>query len=203
MWHFISIKKSISSKLGVVNQEPKAPAAVLVRLVNNGGSSMDKARNLLIVGLRNAHAMESQAQELMERQIERTDEYPEVQSRLREHLDETHQQIARLEDCLRLCGESASTLKDTATSLMANAHVMMNAMAGDEILKNTLANSAFEHFEIAAYKSMLALCQEAGVDLAAPLKQSLREEEQMAQWIDSHVEGITLQYLAKEEEAVA
>jgi ferritin-like metal-binding protein YciE len=203
MWHFISIKKSISSKLGVVNQEPKAPAAVLVRLVNNGGSSMDKARNLLIVGLRNAHAMESQAQELMERQIERTDEYPEVQSRLREHLDETHQQIARLEDCLRLCGESASTLKDTATSLMANAHVMMNAMAGDEILKNTLANSAFERFEIAAYKSMLALCQEAGVDLAAPLKQSLREEEQMAQWIDSHVEGITLQYLAKEEEAVA
>ena len=164
---------------------------------------MDKARNLLIVGLRNAHAMESQAQELMERQIERTDEYPEVQSRLREHLDETHQQIARLEDCLRLCGESASTLKDTATSLMANAHVMMNAMAGDEILKNTLANSAFERFEIAAYKSMLALCQEAGVDLAAPLKQSLREEEQMAQWIDSHVEGITLQYLAKEEEAVA
>jgi ferritin-like metal-binding protein YciE len=164
---------------------------------------MNKARDLLIVGLRNAHAMESQAHALMERQIERTDEYPEMQSRLREHLEETKQQIARLEDCLRLCGESESTVKDTATWLMANVQAMMNAMAGDEILKNTFANSAFEHFEIAAYKSMLALCEEAGVDLSAPLQQSLREEEAMAQWVDSHVEGITLQYLTKEEEAAA
>jgi ferritin-like metal-binding protein YciE len=164
---------------------------------------MDTARDLLVVGLRNAHAMESQAQELMERQIERTDEYPEVQSRLRQHLEETKQQIARLEDCLRLCDESESTLKDTATSLMGNVQAMMNAMAGDEILKNTFANSAFEHFEIAAYKSMLAMCERAGVDISAPLQQSLREEEAMAQWVDSHVEGITLQYLAKEEEAAA
>jgi ferritin-like metal-binding protein YciE len=164
---------------------------------------MNKARDLLIVGLRNAHAMESQAHALMERQIERTDEYPEMQSRLREHLEETKQQIARLEDCLRLCGESESTVKDTATWLMANVQAMMNAMAGDEILKNTFANSAFEHFEIAAYKSMLALCEEAGVDLSAPLQQSLREEEAMAQWVDSHVEDITLQYLTKEEEAAA
>jgi ferritin-like metal-binding protein YciE len=126
-----------------------------------------------------------------------------MQSRLREHLEETKQQIARLEDCLRLCGESESTVKDTATWLMANVQAMMNAMAGDEILKNTFANSAFEHFEIAAYKSMLALCEEAGVDLSAPLQQSLREEEAMAQWVDSHVEGITLQYLTKEEEAAA
>jgi ferritin-like metal-binding protein YciE len=153
---------------------------------------MDTARDLLVVGLRNAHAMESQAQELMERQIERTDEYPEVQSRLRQHLEETKQQIARLEDCLRLCDESESTLKDTATSLMGNVQAMMNAMAGDEILKNTFANSAFEHFEIAAYKSMLAMCERAGVDISAPLQQSLREEEAMAQWVDSHVERITL-----------
>jgi ferritin-like metal-binding protein YciE len=161
------------------------------------------ARELLITGLRNAHAMETQAQELMERQVERTGDYPEVQQRLKRHLTETKQQMARLEDCLRQCGEAESTLKDTATSLMANMQAMMHAMAGDEILKNTFANNAFENFEIAAYKSMLALCKQAGVDLSAPLQQSLREEEEMAQWVDSHVEGITLQYLEKEERATA
>ena len=161
------------------------------------------ARDLLIVGLRNAHAMESQARELMERQIERTSEYPEVQQRLKTHLEETKQQMARLEDCLRQCGESESTFKDTATALMANMQAMMHAMAGDEILKNTFANNAFENFEIAAYKSMLALCKQAGVDLSAPLQQSLREEEQMAQWVDSHVEDVTLQYLAHEERETA
>lgn len=163
----------------------------------------DKARDLLIVGLRNAHAMESQAHELMERQIERTGGYPEVQKRLQQHLEETKQQMTRLEDCLRQCGESESTFKDTATSLMANMQAMMHTFAGDEILKNTFANNAFEHFEIAAYKSMLALCKQAGVDLSMPLQQSLREEEDMAQWVDSHVEGITLQYLQNEERATA
>ncbi|WP_431015504.1 DUF892 family protein [Bradyrhizobium pachyrhizi] len=32
-------------------------------------------------------------------------------------------------------------------------------MAGDETLKNTFANNAFEHFEIAAYKSLLTQVQ--------------------------------------------
>jgi ferritin-like metal-binding protein YciE len=157
------------------------------------------ARDLLIVGLRNAHAMESQAHELMERQSERTSEYPEVQARLRQHLQETKQQMQRLKDCLRQCGETESAMKDAALSVGANLAAMAHSFAGDEILKNTFANNGFEHNEIAAYKSLLPLCKSAGVDLSAPLQQSLREEEEMAKWIDSHVEDVTLQYLAHEE----
>ena len=40
----------------------------------------DGARELFITGLRNAHAMEHQARELMERQIERSTDYPQVSS---------------------------------------------------------------------------------------------------------------------------
>jgi len=47
--------------------------------------------------LRNAHGMEREAQELMERQIERTDEFPQVQSQLRRHLEETRKQLSRVE----------------------------------------------------------------------------------------------------------
>jgi ferritin-like metal-binding protein YciE len=43
-------------------------------------------------------------------------------------------------------------------------------MAGDEILKNTFANNAFEHFENAAYKSLLTLCGPAGADNARGLR---------------------------------
>jgi ferritin-like metal-binding protein YciE len=43
-------------------------------------------------------------------------------------------------------------------------------MAGDEILKNTFANNALEHFEIAAYKSVLALCPAAGMVSARPAR---------------------------------
>ncbi len=159
------------------------------------------ARDLLITGLRNAHSMETQARELMERQSERIGHFPQVQQRLKRHLEETQEQLRRLETCLRECGESESSLKDAALSTVANVTAMAHAMAGDGILKNTFANNAFEHYEIAAYKSLLALAERAGVDLSGPLTTSLREEEEMAAWIDSHVKDVTLQYLAQEERA--
>jgi ferritin-like metal-binding protein YciE len=148
--------------------------------------------------------MEIQARELMERQSERLDEYPEVKARISAHLQETNEQLKRLEQCLEACGESTSSMKDTAQSMAANLQAMAHSMAGDEILKNTLANNAFENFEIAAYKSLLALCGAAGQEAArAPLQQSLREEERMAQWIDSNVEKVTMEYLSHEQRRAA
>jgi len=164
----------------------------------------NKARDIFILGLRNAHAMEIQARELMERQSERMDEYPEVKAKLQMHLQETNEQLKRLEQCLSACGESNSSLKDTTQSAMANLMAMGHAMSGDEILKNTFANNAFENFEIAAYKSLLALCRAAGVEEArTPLEQSLQEEERMADWIDANVEKVTLEFVQHEQRQAA
>ncbi|KQT16671.1 MAG: ferritin-like domain-containing protein [Bradyrhizobium sp.] len=160
------------------------------------------ARDTFVVGLRNAHAMEVQARELMERQSERLDDYPEVKAKLTAHLQETNEQLRRLEQCLEACGESTSSLKDTAQSMMANMQAMAHAAAGDEILKNTFANNAFENFEIAAYKSLIALCGAAGMSEAkAPLETSLKEEQRMASWIDSNVEKVTMEYLTHQRQA--
>lgn len=79
---------------------------------------------------------------------------------------------------------------------------MAHSMAGDEILKNIFANNAFEHFEIAAYKSLLTLCPAAGMDSArAPLETSLKEEERMAAWIDANVAKVTMEYVRHEQQA--
>ena len=162
------------------------------------------AKDVYVVGLRNAHAMEVQARELMERQSERLGDYPEVQAKVKEHLAETNVQLKRLEQCLETCGEGNSALKDAAQSVMANTMAMAHAMAGDEILKNTFANNAFEHFEIAAYKSLLTLCGPAGADGARSLlEQSLKEEEAMAAWVDQNVAKVTLAYLNKQQRAAA
>jgi ferritin-like metal-binding protein YciE len=67
-----------------------------------------------------------------------------------------------------------------------------------------LRQQAFEHFEIAAYKSLLALCGPAGADGArALLEQSLKEEEAMAAWVDQNVGKVTIAYLNREERAAA
>ena len=157
----------------------------------------ETARDLFVTGLRNAHAMEIQARELMERQSGRLDDFPEVKRRITDHLEETHRQIERLEQCLQECGGSSSTLKDTAQSIIANTMALIHSAADDEILKNTFANNAFENFEIAAYKSLLEMCKEADAQFARePLLLSLKEEQAMANWIDQNVEKVTRQFLA-------
>ena len=162
------------------------------------------ARDIFVTGLRNAHAMETQARELMERQSERLTDYPDVKAKMQAHLRETEGQLKRLDQCLSSLGESASTIKDTTQSFMGNMMAMAHSVANDEILKNTFANNAFENFEIAAYKSLLTLCGPAGAEgTRALLEQSLKEEEAMAAWVDQNVAKVTLAYLSKEARAAA
>nr|WP_315811353.1 DUF892 family protein [Bradyrhizobium sp. SZCCHNR2028] len=78
-------------------------------------------------------------------------------------------------------------------------------MSGDEFLKNTFANKTHSrNFEIAAYTSLLSLCRAAGLeDARAPLEQSLQEEERRAEWGDSDVEKVTLEFVRHEERQTA
>ena len=70
-------------------------------------------------------------------------------------------------------------------------------MASDEILKNSLANFAFEHFEIAAYTALITAAEQANVPQAvALLKQNLDEERAMAANIHDGLPDVVRQYIA-------
>jgi Uncharacterized protein conserved in bacteria len=163
----------------------------------------DTVRELLITGLQNAHGMESQAQEILERQVERMEKYPELRTRLREHLRETKEQLKRLEKCLENLDSRPSTIKDSIMAFGSNIAAMGHAMARDEVLKNTFANNALENYEIAAYKSLIAMAETAGIRMKTVLQESLREEERMADWVAKNVEKITAEYIRKEEKTAA
>src|SRR4051812_20565598 len=137
---------------------------------------MTEPRELFITGLKNAHAMESQAQSMLERQIGRMDDYPEMKKKLQEHLGETKEQTKRLEQCLADLDSSPSSIKDVALSFGANIAAMGHAMAEDEVLKNTFANSALEAYEIAAYRSLLLMAEVAGGRNKKGVCQTLTQE---------------------------
>jgi ferritin-like metal-binding protein YciE len=120
---------------------------------------------------------------MLERQIDRMDKYPELRAKLRDHLGETKEQLKRLESCLSELDSSPSTVKDAPLAFGANLAGLGHAMAGDEVLKNTFANSALESYEIAAYKSLLAMAEQAGARMKTVFEDSLREEERMAAWV--------------------
>lgn len=158
-------------------------------------ANQDILRELFVTGLVNAHAVEKQALSIMTPQVARIENYPEVAERLRLHIEETNGQIARLDEILSGFDTSSSTLKDIGLSMTGGMAAITHSMAGDEIVKNSFANYAFEHFEIAAYKSLLVLAEDGGFATATPLlKQSLGEEQAMAQWIDESLPIVTRRY---------
>lgn len=158
-------------------------------------TDQDTLRELFVTGLRNAHAVEKQALSIMTPQVARLEHYPEVAERLRLHIDETNGQIERLDELLASFETSGSALKDAALSMSGGMAAITHSFAGDEIVKNSFANFAFEHFEIAAYKSLLVLAEDGGFAQAmTPLRQTLDEEQSMARWIDEALPSVTRRY---------
>jgi ferritin-like metal-binding protein YciE len=159
----------------------------------------ENIRSIFITAVKNTHALEKEARQILSRQIERLENYPEMETLLRKHLDETNQQEERLDGILDALGEDRSVLKDWVTQIMGNAAAIAHAPATDEILKNTFANHAFENFEIAAYKSLITITEAAGESRFLPaLQQSLKEEETTARLIYDQIEPITRKYLQRE-----
>jgi ferritin-like metal-binding protein YciE len=151
---------------------------------------------LFVTALKNAHAMEVEAKQIMSRQLDRLDHYPEVEAKLRSHLDETESQIHRLDEVMAAFDEKASGAKDFITGIVGNMAAIGHAPMDDEILKNSFANFAFENFEIAAYTSLLTIAEGVGEGQAVRiLGPSLQEEQAMAAWLSDHLPTVTRTYM--------
>ncbi|WP_448203635.1 ferritin-like domain-containing protein [Azospirillum sp. sgz302134] len=155
--------------------------------------------DIFIAGLHNTHALEMEALQIMNRQVERLQSYPELEQALRQHIAETEQQRQRIEEAMNQVGVSPSTIKEAIFGLMGNVAAVAHSPAADEILKNMFANHAFENYEIAAYKSLIVMADAAGFKNTTGFQQSLREEEAMAQTMTRLIEPITRKYISLEQ----
>jgi ferritin-like metal-binding protein YciE len=142
--------------------------------------------------------MEKQALDMMESQSNRLEDYPEVRQRAERHAAETKTQLERLERALHLLGEEPSTLKNLAMRTAANFQGLMHGAVTDEVIKDSITGFAFEHFEIAAYRNLIVMAEHLGhLEIAESCRQSLREEQEMARWLDEHMDDTSAQFMAR------
>jgi ferritin-like metal-binding protein YciE len=159
----------------------------------------NSSRDNLLTWLRDAHAMEVGTLDNLRRLVGRMDRYPQFKARLEQHVRETEGQEQRLKMLLEGLGGGTSTVKETVTRLAGNVQALVGALFSDEMVKNAIAAYAFEQFEIANYRVLIATAEQAGNAAAvATLQQNLREEEQMARWLEEHLPEITREYLRLE-----
>lgn len=160
------------------------------------GDAPDTMQTLYLQGLRNAHALETQAIEIMQRQVERLESYPEMKAGLQRHIQESEGQQQRVDQILSRHGSSPSTLKDAVTGLMGNLAAIGHAFTSDEVIKNSFANFAFEHFEQASYMSLIAMAEAIGDQEAIPLlRQNLEQEIGFGKFCGDQIVPTTQRYM--------
>ncbi|MFL6474263.1 MAG: ferritin-like domain-containing protein [Nitrososphaera sp.] len=131
---------------------------------------------------------------------------PEGKQQLQYHQDETRQHQERLRQIIRDLGSSPTdskadlptlrlptgmlakkTLTDMAKSITGRGGDA-NPMPEELELMHTKEDYGIEHVEIIAYRTLIHLCERLGVNNAIPLlKQSMQEEETMANWIETNM----------------
>lgn len=159
---------------------------------------MTDAREHLLDWLRDAHAMEQQAEQMLKAQAARIEHYPELKARIEQHIEETLGQQALLEGCITRLGSSPSMLKDTMGKVAAMGQAIGGMVASDEIVKGSMAGYVFEHMEIASYRTLIAAAEALGdQETRAACERILVEEEAMARWLQDHLPDVTRQFLER------
>jgi ferritin-like metal-binding protein YciE len=142
-------------------------------------ANLDSLRQLYIGQLQTLLSAERQIREALPHMIEEATE-PKLRQAFQVHLQETRQQVERLEQILEDCtGEAVAIPCEVLTALILEAQWMIKDAADDSVRDAALIASAqrIEHYEIAAYGSVRHFARILGeISHAQLLDQTVKEE---------------------------
>jgi ferritin-like metal-binding protein YciE len=134
-------------------------------------------RDLLVTWMKDAHAMERALIPVLERHAEQADARPELRARLERHVGETKRHVEILERCLQRYGEDPSATKDLIGRASGTLQSFATAPFGDRLVKNSIADYATEHFEIASYEGIRAAAERLNDDATVKDCETILEDE--------------------------
>ena len=147
--------------------------------------------------LRDAHAMEEQAEQLFSGQAKRFKDSPSLAQQFEVETANvrTHQRALSIR--IQQLGGEISVVKDTAGKLIAAGQNLMGMLMTDEPVKGILALYTFTHMGIASYLILIAAAEAANDEETRSLSKSILEHHRArAEWLEKHLSPITEQYLA-------
>ncbi len=148
--------------------------------------------------LRDAHAMEEQAESMLKGMAGRLEHYPDLRARIQQHIEETIEQQRLVKSVIKRYDSSSSVFKDMAGKMAAMGQAVGGMLASDEVIKGGISGYAFENFEIASYTALIAAAQAVGdTEGQRIFTQILEQEKAMAAWLLEHLPETTRQFLAR------
>jgi ferritin-like metal-binding protein YciE len=160
---------------------------------------MATREELLMQWLRDAHAMEKQAVESIENQIDRLENYPQMQNWARDHVAASHRQRDMIRKCIERRGGDTSALKDIAMTIMGSIQEATSFFTSDEVLKNAITDHGFKQYEIASYTSLRSAAEAvADRETAQVCDTIIKEEEELAGRLLAILPHVTREYMDRE-----
>jgi ferritin-like metal-binding protein YciE len=149
-------------------------------------------KDLYIGWLRDAYSMETTLISTLENHAKDAQGFPELRRGLEMHLEQTRHHAELIKSCLDRNGAGTSALKTGLSNVTGQMKNMMNASAGDEVVKNTLDDYVAENLEIACYTSLITAAQQVGdQQTVAACQQILQQEETAAALVKSQLPIVT------------
>ena len=146
---------------------------------------------LLITWLKDVHALENTLANVLKNQGERAATFPEIQSRLYGHREESMRHANMVESCITRLGGDTSEVRAGLSKAFGEAQSKMLGGFEDSIVRDAIMGSAAEQLEIASYKSIIALAQKIGDGETVNIcKQILEEEENMLGFLEDNLTGL-------------
>ena len=157
---------------------------------------MTTQKDELLDWLNDAYAMENGLVTVLRQHAKQAESQSDIASRLEGHADVTQRHADMVRGCIESLGGSVSALKTGIAEVMGVVKGASTVLASDNLVKNTLADIATEHFEIACYTSLIAGAQHVGAtDVVEVCSRILAEEQAMAGWLEANIGQITVVYL--------
>lgn len=146
--------------------------------------------------LRDAHALEEQAETLFSGQAERLKDFPVLSSRFQAEANYIKEHQGLLSVRIQQLGSSTSVIKDTAAKIMAGAQNISGIAVSDEPVKGILAIHTLTQFAIGSYKILMAAA-EATTDgeTRRICEIILNHTETRAKWIEAELDNVTKSFL--------
>ena len=134
-------------------------------------------KELLIEWLNDAHGMENALIQILEHQSKDAKDYPQVQAKLEQHLQQTRQHADLVKSCVENLGGSTSSVKTGMASLFGQMQALSTGAAKDKLVKNALADYAAENFEVASYTALIRAAQALGDQQTANVCQQILQQD--------------------------
>jgi ferritin-like metal-binding protein YciE len=151
----------------------------------------EQAHEKLIEYLTDVHSTEQNAIAQLRTGVD-TAGQPDLVAAFREHLAETERHEQLVSERLEALGASPSKLKDLAQKGGAMATGALAKSAPDTTGKLAIQAFAFEHLEIASYRMLRVVAEEAGdQETVRVAEQILAEEEAAASKLDGLLESVS------------